>query len=105
MAIRMRRLSLHGRHGARARLQTCAQRGGARQFGFLFNPAAFESVPVLQLADVQRANAGQHAQQRGLAAAVAAYESDALARLDAQLRPVEQGVIAKGELAVKECDE
>ena len=56
---------------------------------------------MLQLADIQCADAGEHAQQRGLAGAVAANESDAFADLDAQLGPIEQRVIAKGELAVK----
>ena len=60
---------------------------------------------MLHLAYVQCGNAGEHTQQRGFTGAVSPNKSNPLADLDGQLRAVEQGVISKGELPVKQCDE
>ena len=60
---------------------------------------------MLQLAVVERDRAGEDAEQRRLAGAVAADEADALAVLQRERGAVEERQVAVGELGVGEGEE
>ncbi len=85
---------------AAALRETRAQCRCRRQAGFLLNPDNANAAANLQLAIVERSEAGDHAQRAALAAAVAADQADALARKQIELGAVEQWLIAVGKLRI-----
>ena len=79
--------------------EALAQRRRGRKLGFLFDENRGKML-VLDDAVVERLLAGDHAQQRRLAGAVAPDEADPLALADREARTVEQRVQPERKLGV-----
>ena len=83
-----------------AQREAFAQRRRARQHRFLLHEHDRQAVPRLDLPVVELTQPGDDLQQRRLARAVAADETDALAFADDDAGAVEQRMEAEGELGV-----
>ncbi len=91
--------------GPCARQQTLAQRLTCRQLRLLFHECDPQSIPALQLPVVELHSPGNRLQEGGLPRAVTADQPESLARAHGQLRSVEQGAVAEGQMGIEECDE
>ena len=83
------------------------RRGGwiNRERGLLRHEHDTQAVLLSQLAVVQKNGAGEDAEKRRLAGAIAADEPDALALFQRERRAVEERQVAVGELGVGEGEE
>ena len=86
-----------------ARGQAGVQILGVGQQRFLFNRHHAQSVLAADFAVVERATAGDDAEQRGFAGAVAADEADAFAVMDGQVGTVEQRMQAESKFGGVNC--
>ncbi len=93
------------RIGPCARQQTLAQRLARRQLRLLFHERDAQSIAALQFAVVELHSPGNRLQEGGLPRAVTADQPESFARAHGQLRAVEQGAVAEGQMGVEECDE
>jgi ATPase subunit of ABC transporter with duplicated ATPase domains len=75
------------------------------QFGLLRHEHDAQALARLQLAVVERHRAGEHAEERALAGAIAADEADFLALFQREARAVEERQVPVGELGVGEGEE
>jgi len=99
-------IALVGDAGEAAALeQRVTQRRRGRQHRLLLDQGHAQSRLARDVAVVERQRAGEHAQQRGLASAIAADQADALTVRDGQGGAVEQWREAERELGVLEGDE
>jgi hypothetical protein len=87
-----------------AQRQARAQVGGGGKGRLLFDEGDRQPVAPLHFAFVEGLPPGEHCEQRGLAGAVAPDQADALSRADREVRVVQQGQQAEGEVGVEECN-
>ena len=93
------------RRNVAAQQQARPQRRRVRQLRLLLHQRHPQAVALPQLAVVERRRAGDDAEQRGLAGAVAADQPDALAGFHHEGSAVEQRQLTVGELGVGEGQE
>jgi isoquinoline 1-oxidoreductase subunit alpha len=79
--------------------------GFFRQQRFLRHERRVQALLALDFAVVRQFQAGEDAQQRGLAGAVAADEADALAGFEREIRVVQERDVSERKLGVREGDE
>src|SRR5688572_16931006 len=84
----------------RAQEQARPHRGRVRQLRLLLDERHAQAVALPQLALVERHRAGDDAEERGLAGAVAADQADVLAGVHRERCAVEERQLAVGELGV-----
>jgi hypothetical protein len=102
---------VHVRVGLTAHAGPCAfqqafpQRGSRRKLGLLLHECDTQSVASLKLPIVKMSEARDDPQQRGLACTVAADESKPFPGPQRELRAIEEGPVAEGEVSVEKCDE
>ncbi len=97
------KMSMDRRHGSQE--QARVQRRRVQQLRLLLHQRHGKAVALFQFAVIERRRAGDDAEERGLAGAVAADQPDALARLHRERSTVEERQFAESELSVSESQE